>query len=180
VLSLLQWRGGPMRCHSPCHTHDTISKTHPVRHGMQGLSPWPLLRAFSTCTPFHDPIERWPFLPLMLGPAGCFARAVMRAEMRLIGRVPNGLSGKRVARPSAHCPFCKSRLPRHQFDWVNQDRRRRREPDRADRSDGSFQMNGQEILYLLRVTIESQSCGGAVTSIVGPWVPCDDIAPGGE
>jgi hypothetical protein len=41
-------------------------------------------------------------------------------------------------------------------------------------------MNGQEILYLLRVTIESQSCGGAVTSIVGPWVPCDDIAPGGE
>jgi hypothetical protein len=40
-------------------------------------------------------------------------------------------------------------------------------------------MNGPEILYLLRVTIEWRSCGGAAI-IADPWVPCDDIALGRE
>ena len=71
-------------------------------------------------------------------------------------------------------------VPRHQYDLVNQDRRRWRETDRADRSDITFQMNGPEILYLLRVTIEWRSCGAAVAIIADPWVPFDDIALGGE
>src|SRR5215470_6015885 len=98
---------------------------------------------------------------------GAFARAVMRAvpEMRLIGRVFNGPSGKRAPRPSAHCASRMPWVPRHQYDLLNQDRQRRRETDRADRSDRSFQMNGPEVLYLLRVTIEWRSCGAAVAII---------------
>ena len=52
----------------PCHTRDTISKTHLMWHDMQWLSPRAaLLGAFSTRTPFHHPIERWRFLPLVYG-----------------------------------------------------------------------------------------------------------------
>jgi hypothetical protein len=43
-----------------------------------------------------------------------------------------------------------------------------------------LQINGPEILYLLRVTIESQLCGAAVAIIADPWLPCDDIVPGAE
>jgi hypothetical protein len=166
----------------PCHTRDTISKTHPIGHDMQGLSPCCLAWGVSTCTPFHHPVERRSFCLSSWDQERAFARAVMRAvpKMRLIGRVFNGPSGKRVPRPSAPCASCMPWVPRPQFDSVNQDRRRRREVNRADRSGRSFQMNGPKILYLLRVTIESQSCGGALAIIADPWMLCDDIASGGE
>jgi hypothetical protein len=174
-----------VRCASPRPyvTYATQFQRHiPSDMVCSGCPPVALLGAFSTSTRFRHPIERWLFCLSCWDQEGAFARAVMRAvpKMRLIGRVFNGPSGRRAPRLSAHGPSCVPWIPRYQFDLVNQDRRRRRETDGADRSDRSLQMHGPEILYLLRVTIESQSLGRAVAISADPRVPCDDVAPGGE
>jgi len=192
-----RWWTGPRRQHSTGRgargrrgaraarshvTHATQFQRH-IQSGMicSGCPRVALLGAFPPAPRFTVPSREGCSCLSSWDQEGVFARAVMRAvsKMRLIGRVFNGPSGKRVP-PSAPCASCAPWVPRHQFDSVNQDRRRRCEADRADRSDRSFQMNGPAILYLLRVTIESQSCGGAVAIIADPSVLCDDIAPGGE
>jgi hypothetical protein len=146
-------------------SRNTISKTHPIWHDKLWLSPFRRARRA-----FH-------LHPILPSQKGVFARAVMRAvpKMRLIEGAFNGPSGKRTSRRSAHCASCM-----RQFDPVKQNCWRPCRTDRADRSDRSFQMDGPEILYLLRVAIETRSCGGAVAIVADPWVPCDAIAPAGK